>query len=290
MDEESRKNKEHYNVNFKDIRIKINKVIDNSKLLYTILGILFIISVYNLVILGNMQMISNVKLEEVQNLNTDKTSFNVDATIIKYSECKECTDFIIAINEFRKLGVKINEPVFYEFDEAQSLIDKYKIDKVPTLILSEEARNYKQIIDVWQNIGTIESNGVFIVRNFNPPYYDLKSKIVKGMVDIVFIKDKTCVKCYDVMKNKLALEKLRVYIKNEVSVDAGDNEGKSLIKKYKIRKIPTFIMSKEAMDYPQFDTIWSSVGYVADDGTLIFSNVESIGTYKDLIRNEIIEI
>jgi len=290
MDEESRKNKEHYNVNFKDIRIKINKVIDNSKLLYTILGILFIISVYNLVILGNMQMISNVKLEEVQNLNTDKTSFNVDATIIKYSECKECTDFIIAINEFRKLGVKINEPVFYEFDEAQSLIDKYKIDKVPTLILSEEAKNYKQIIDVWQNIGTIESNGVFIVRNFNPPYYDLKSKIVKGMVDIVFIKDKTCVKCYDVMKNKLALEKLRVYIKNEVSVDAGDNEGKSLIKKYKIRKIPTFIMSKEAMDYPQFDTIWSSVGYVADDGTLIFSNVESIGTYKDLIRNEIIEI
>ena len=276
MDEESRKNKEHYNVNFKDIRIKINKVIDNSKLLYTILGILFIISVYNLVILGNMQMISNVKLEEVQNLNTDKTSFNVDATIIKYSECKECTDFIIAINEFRKLGVKINEPVFYEFDEAQSLIDKYKIDKVPTLILSEEAKNYKQIIDVWQNIGTIESNGVFIVRNFNPPYYDLKSKIVKGMVDIVFIKDKTCVKCYDVMKNKLALEKLRVYIKNEVSVDAGDNEGKSLIKKYKIRKIPTFIMSKEAMDYPQFDTIWSSVGYVADDGTLIFSNVESI--------------
>ena len=250
MDEESRKNKEHYNVNFKDIRIKINKVIDNSKLLYTILGILFIISVYNLVILGNMQMISNVKLEEVQNLNTDKTSFNVDATIIKYSECKECTDFIIAINEFRKLGVKINEPVFYEFDEAQSLIDKYKIDKVPTLILSEEAKNYKQIIDVWQNIGTIESNGVFIVRNFNPPYYDLKSKIVKGMVDIVFIKDKTCVKCYDVMKNKLALEKLRVYIKNEVSVDAGDNEGKSLIKKYKIRKIPTFIMSKEAMDYP----------------------------------------
>ena len=44
------------------------------------------------------------------------------------------------------------------------------------------------------------------------------------------------------------------------------------------------------MDYPQFDTIWSSVGYVAEDGTLVFSNVESIGTYKDLIRNETVKI
>src|SRR3989338_1059011 len=290
MDEEAKKYKEHYNVNFKVIRISINKLIDNSKLLYSILCILFISSVGNFVILGQMQITSNVKLEELQSLNINKTNFNVDATIIKYSGCKECYDFVIALNEFRKLGVKINEPIFYEFDEAKLLIDKYKIDKVPALILSEKASNYKQITDFWQNIGTIESDGAFIVRNFNPTYYDLKSKNIKGLVDIVFIKDRTCIDCYDVMKNKLALEKLRIFIRSEVSVDVSDNEGKSLIKKYKIKKIPTFIMSKEAMDYPQFDTIWSSVGYVAEDGTLVFSNVESIGTYKDLIRNETVKI
>ena len=156
--------------------------------------------------------------------------------------------------------------------------------------MSPDAKNYNTITDVWNEVGSIEEDGSFVLRRISPPYKDLKTNEIKGLVKLILVSDTSCKDCYDVTKQKLALERLRIFIISEQTIDIDTKDGKDLIEKYKITKVPTILLSQEAVDYSQFDLIWSSVGDVSSDGTLVFRSVEVMGTYKDLSQNKIIKV
>ena len=46
--------------------------------------------------------------------------------------------------------------------KSQELITKYHITKVPTIILSPEAKYYKRLADNWQRDGRVASDGYYI--------------------------------------------------------------------------------------------------------------------------------
>ena len=217
----------------------------------------------------------------------------VEISIIKITvDCPDCFNVDSIVSNLKSLNVNVTEEKVININEfeAKELASRYKIDKLPVLILSSDAKNYKTVTDVWNEVGSIEEDGSFVLRRINPPYKDLKTNEIKGLVKLTLLSDTSCKDCYDVTKQKLALERLRIFINNEQTIDIATKEGKALIETYKIIKVPTILLSQEAVDYPQFDLIWSSVGDVADDGTLVFRTVEVMGTYKDLSQNKIIKV
>ena len=88
----------------------------------------------------------------------------VDLTIIYDATCTECyntkkhLDFLKAegINPVSTKKLDVAE------EEAQQLITKYNITKVPTIILSPAAKNYKIFTEHWQEVGIIADNGYYI--------------------------------------------------------------------------------------------------------------------------------
>ena len=92
----------------------------------------------------------------------------VTVTYIEDKSCKECYD----VNTHRlilsqSLGVYLakdnSSEKHLEVSNAQDLIKKYKITQVPTIIISKEIEDYN-IQSVLEQVGTVESDGVFVFR------------------------------------------------------------------------------------------------------------------------------
>ncbi|MFA4887787.1 MAG: hypothetical protein WC595_06260 [Candidatus Nanoarchaeia archaeon] len=92
----------------------------------------------------------------------------VTVTYIEDKTCKECYD----VNTHKliltqSLGVYLpkdnSSEKHLEVSNAQDLIKKYKITQVPTVIISKEIEDYN-IKSVLDQVGTIESDGVFVFR------------------------------------------------------------------------------------------------------------------------------
>ena len=63
--------------------------------------------------------------------------------------------------------------------EGQALVSQYKITKVPTILLSPNADQYANLKNVWNSVGTVESDGWYVFREMarmgNIIYKDLAS-------------------------------------------------------------------------------------------------------------------
>lgn len=212
----------------------------------------------------------------------------VKMTVIKDSSCKECNDINPFINQFAALGVKIVNEQDIEYTQAASVINKYGITKIPTVILSSDLEAYPTIADAWKNVGNKSSDGSFILTSINPPYRDLVKGKITGLVKVTYLSDSSCTSCYNVSVHKDILKRLGLKIVSEQTFDIADQQGKDLVSKYKITSVPTVILSPEAGDYPIVGQIWDQVGLLASDQSYVFTKLDVLGLpYKDLSTGEI---
>jgi hypothetical protein len=224
------------------------------------------------------------------NVSTEVIEGLVTATIIQDSNCINCPDLVLALNMFQEVGVKIptkntlnlNDP------EAITLISRYRIEKVPTIILSRDAALYPNLKTGWAQYGTEESDGNFVMRNTNPPYVNVSSGETVGLVDLILISDSSCTNCYDVMVHKTILPRFGIPISDETELDI--TNATDLISKYNITKVPTLLISPSTSVYPALNQVWAQVGTIEDDGWYIFRSVQGMGTYKDLSTGQVVEV
>ncbi|MBI2671198.1 hypothetical protein HYX18_04460 [Candidatus Woesearchaeota archaeon] len=211
---------------------------------------------------------------------------------IKDSGCKDCSDISSLITQLVRAGVIMTDEKTLEFTQAEELITKYKITKLPTMIFSSDLDAYidNQIIANWKQFGSIESDSSYIVRQTPPPYKDLLTNSVRGLVELTYITDKSCNICYNVSLHKPILLNFGVFLSNEKTIDVSSPEGQALITKYKITKAPTIIMSNEADVYSSLKEAWSQVGSIETDNYYIFRNLDILQVpYKDLNTNKVVE-
>lgn len=109
-------------------------------------------------------------------------------TFINDKSCKECYDASpfkqILANNFGMFN-----PATVSLDKSEKaagdLIRKYKIEAAPMFILTGEVSEYPRLIGAWFQIGTVEKDSAYVLRNIkniNPNliYRDLKTgKIIK---------------------------------------------------------------------------------------------------------------
>ncbi|MFH1895498.1 MAG: hypothetical protein ABIJ74_02890 [archaeon] len=197
---------------------------------------------------------------------------------IKNSSCTDCIDLNFVFTDLSQLGVLFESHRTIEFDsaEAKDLIEFYLIDRIPVVLLGGDVIEYDFITSVWDQVGIIDEDGTF-VYNEAVPYYDLFSGETKGLVEVTKLVDANCSDCLDVNLLLLPLNQFGVKITKETTIDVSSEEGKALIEKYLIQKVPTIIVSSEAEEYLDFFVSWPDLGSQEEDGKFVFRNLEAVG-------------
>lgn len=110
----------------------------------------------------------------------------VDLIYLSDATCTDCykpqeVQKPILTRGFR-VGFASERTVDSASSEGQGLISQYKITKVPTILLSPNADQYANLKNVWQSVGTVESDGWYVFREMarlgNITYKDLTSNQV----------------------------------------------------------------------------------------------------------------
>lgn len=213
----------------------------------------------------------------------------VTATIISDSTCEECYNAALFADNIKESGVKFVEEAHIEATspQAQEILSKYNLDAVPTIILSKEAELYESIQLAWSQFGTQEEDGFFVMRTPPPLFKRLSTNEVVGIVDVVYLNDTTCTDCYNLEFHRGAVRSIGVQFGEEKVVDIASSEGKALIEKYSITKVPTVILNDDFGAYSLPDNIGEFFKVDPTDGSYIFENIDLIvqsvgGSYIDL--------
>ena len=225
---------------------------------------------------------------------TGQEKGRVIVTLIADSFCSQCPDLKAVVENFQKAGVKVKETKELAWNSlgGQRLINQYKITKVPAFIFSPEFDLYEAVKSTWQNFGTIEADKTYVARNLTLPYRDLTKGQIVGLVDFIYLIDSGCPDCYKVeeVQKPILTKGYGVAVRSERSVEAASFEGKNLISRYNIIKVPTVLLSPEADQYSNLKNVWKNVGTVGADGWYVFTGFNQLGKiiYKDLTNNQIV--
>src|SRR3989344_4224350 len=92
-----------------------------------------------------------------------------------------------------------------------------------------------------------ESNDALIFINQTPPYFDVQSNKVKGLVVATVINADNCSNCTDIegFINTLRTNKIEITRINNLT----ETQASDLINSYNIEKLPALILSNDASEY-----------------------------------------
>lgn len=205
---------------------------------------------------------------------------NATAIVIEAPDCFACdyADYILLVSEREDLGTRITNitRLSHNSTQAKLLISRYKIGKVPVLILKKDTEWDHRMLSWWNSaIGTYETERTLVMREVYPPYYDLETGEFRGFVEIRVLVNKSCTVCYDA--NAAADEIISAFklIATKEEIDVGSEEGRELIERYGITDDSGYIMNSDALEYPGFEEFWVSEGNtIEEDGWLVSRKIK----------------
>lgn len=209
----------------------------------------------------------------------------VSVILLDDATCKECSDLMQLVQQLKAAGIYISDQQDLDVSskKAKDLIQSYRIEKIPTILLSPDAKVYPLIVRAWPQLGSVESDGWYVQRQVAAPYLDIKQNKIKGFVDVTYITDKGCTQCYDIKTVKQILQANHVAVQNENIVDMNDAAGLKLVKQYNITTVPTFIVQGDFDAYTGLAQAWPQVGTKESNNVWVFRKPGALNVaYKDL--------
>ena len=216
----------------------------------------------------------------------------VNLTMIEAPDCDECnadgllleqTKTVLLNSGFLRAGV--SKTIGPDTPEAKALMAKYSIVELPAVIVEGDVGRDPEFVTSWkENVGTQEGANALVTRLGYPPYYNVTTAKVTGLVKAIGIRASGCTECGDPDMFISSLEGPTVgMVFTEKNVyDDNSSEGKALIARYNITKIPSLLLSEDgASAYPIFSQI-KMLGTV-EDGWYILRDV--VPPYLDLADN-----
>ncbi len=202
--------------------------------------------------------------------------------------CEECGAMEEVTSFLRQQGVVFSERdvLDYASGEAKKLIEVFGIKKAPAIIATGGIQEYKGMAQILASLGAAKKDGSYVIESLQPPYRNLSTLKIEGMVKVVYLNDSECSGCYDVLSHKPVLQRFGISVEGESFVDVSSDEGKRLIAKYKITDVPTILLSADAGVYPALKQAWLQVGTIEEDGYYVFRNVGVMGDFRDLGEEE----
>lgn len=100
-------------------------------------------------------------------LDSKKTRGLIKIILISDKSCAECFSTDALGNGLSSIGLATKDKANLDVgsEEGKKLIDQYKIELVPTAIITGDTGAYVSLKDIWKGIGTIENDGAYIIRD-----------------------------------------------------------------------------------------------------------------------------
>lgn len=115
---------------------------------------------------------------------------------------------------------------------------------------------------------------LFFFLSKNNHFIDNLSRSRPAKIQIVKILDKNCPDCFDIERILSKVRSANVKIKSERLLDAQDAEARSLISKYGIERLPTFIVSGDINRNNELILLWKTFGQKFDNNkTFVLTRV-----------------
>ncbi len=222
---------------------------------------------------------------------TGKVIGKVSTILLESSSCEQCGDLSRISGVLEQSGIAVSErkKIDASTEEGQELIKKLEIRKLPAFLISSDINAYPFAEKIKQS-GVAEKNGYYVLES-PPPYVEVQTGRVRGIVNLMLVTSIICPNCYDVRMHKQIFSQVGLAIESEETVDISSAEGIELKMKYNMEKVPTVILSGDVGVYEWLSQVWEEVGTVEEDGAYVFRNVEQLGpgiVYQDLKKGEIV--
>ncbi|MFH1257732.1 MAG: hypothetical protein V1658_02245, partial [Candidatus Micrarchaeota archaeon] len=145
-----------------------------------------------------------------------------------------------------------------------------------------------------EKMGTLENDGNYVLRGINPPYRDLKTGEIKGLVSAIYIKGgERCPECFNTTGYVEFISSNGIYTDSAYYYDFDSKPGMNITNMYNLSWAPTFLLSPEIKEYPVFMQNYRKIGFFADDGWFVFTNIGLLpdgAKYFDIRANATAEI
>lgn len=91
----------------------------------------------------------------------------VKISMIMDRNCSECYDVTNNEGALERFGVPTDDQQIVEIGqpEGMALIEKYKIELIPTIIIEGDVETHSSLTAIWSEIGTIEEDGAYVMRD-----------------------------------------------------------------------------------------------------------------------------
>lgn len=211
---------------------------------------------------------------------------NVKLTKVTAPSCQDCFNIEDAVNTFKKQNVAVGEEktVIYESQEGQSLIKNLGIKRVPTYIVTGEAK--KNNLEGFVKANGEIKNDTFVFTKVTPVFIDPDTKREMGKVTATILTDPSCTQCIDPKLTVEAYKKAGIKITDQKTIVWNSSEGQQIINQYKITKIPTFLLSSDVDFYDAVKANWTRIGTVEQDKTYVARNL--FLPYRDFEKGQVV--
>ncbi|VAW26889.1 hypothetical protein MNBD_BACTEROID04-1622 [hydrothermal vent metagenome] len=90
----------------------------------------------------------------------------IDVVLLKDEACIDCFEATQYLETLKRSAMMVKNYLVYDVSSAEGklYVEKYKIKKVPALLMSVAADDYPEFAESWKEVGTIEPDGWFIFR------------------------------------------------------------------------------------------------------------------------------
>jgi len=219
----------------------------------------------------------------------------VDIVRIVDSSCAECSDPLQSA-ELQLLfqNIKLGKVRDIESDssEGKELLKSYHLDFVPAVIFSPGLRDY-DFFEQFSPLGSVESDGSFVIREKMPPYKDIDSNSVKGLLNLAMIESSSCWACRD-SKDLLEFLTSRLGLRfADVQVfDVNSQAAAFAVEEYAVQFAPAAIISGGLFEYRGMEETFPQIGRVFVDGSYVFDDPLLLGAgyYFDFNSGQIVEV
>ncbi len=211
---------------------------------------------------------------------------NIKLTKITAPTCIDCFNIDDAIATLKKQNVSVGEERTIQFDspQAQSLINQLNIKRVPVYVLTGEVTK-KSIENFIKSNGEIKNN-TFVFTKVTPIFISTDTKKEMGRVTATILTDFSCSQCIDPKLTVEGFKQAGIRITEQKEIAWNSTEGQNIVAKYKITKVPTFILSSDVDLYDNVKGGWARIGTVEQDKTYVARNLSL--PYRDIDKGQII--
>jgi len=197
-----------------------------------------------------------------------------EVILLQAADCTECISLASAQAVFTIPMRNVSSG-----EEFNKLVSKYSIRKLPALIVSNQSLFTEQAAGQIVQQFTLRA-GALVYETVTPPYYDVSSKKVKGIVNATTISPANCHECVNVSDVVGSLASVGVNLRSVDNLQETDSRAIELISRYHLTALPAFIFSPDLLEYPEFSQQWAKVGSTEADGNLVLHNL--FAPYKNL--------